>query len=299
MQNAAIVYLTRQRDLWIFVHSLKLLFKNLNRENKYPVIVFHDDITPVIISNILVEMHKFLGYLPNVKFEKITFVLPDDVSSDPAKYIMEGEHPTIQQFPIGYRHMCRFFGGMVFNHPTMLKYKYYMRVDSDSFILSTVQNDPFEWIAENKFIYADYPFGSETPKEVEWARRGLWECVKEFITSNFNKLTNPPTEWNGELYNTNFEICDMDFFRTKEYQDFFNHIDSTKNIFYRRWGDSMIRWLGVRLFMPNSVGIMTDLNFCYQHGSYAGNSKLAEKESIDILPEPFKGCYFKCLTNGN
>jgi hypothetical protein len=296
MQNAVIVYLTRQRDLWYFVHSLKLLFKNLNTDNKYPVIVFHDDITPVIISNILVELHNFLGYLPNVKFEKIAFTLPEGISTDPAKYAMEGEHPTLQQFPLGYRHMCRFFGGLIFNHPSMLKYKYYMRVDSDSFMLSKVSQDPFQWMADNGYEYSDYPLGTDSPKEIEWARRGMWESAKEFIAMNSNRISNPPSNWEGELYNTNFEICDMDFFRKTEYQEYFKHIDDTGNIFYRRWGDHVIRWLGIRLFMkPNGVGKMTELNFCYQHGSFAGNPKLATQDSIDVLPEPFKGCYYKCL----
>lgn len=297
MQKAAIVYLTRQKDLWMFVHSIKSLFDNFNNTYKYDVVVFHDDITATAISGTLVELHNQLGYVPNIKFEKIHFVLPEWVSSDTQKYTTDGPHPTLQQFPLGYRHMCRFYSGLIFNHPAMKPYKYYMRLDSDSFILSKIDKDPFQYMADNGYEYAAYSLGlPEEAKEIWWARLGLWETTQEFIKNNTVKF--PLENWDGEVYNTNLEIVDMDFFRGSDYQNYFNHLDFTGNIFYRRWGDAPIRWLGVRMFMAeNKIWCLRDgAKFSYLHGSQLGNPHLVDFESVSRLPEPFKTGALKQLT---
>ena len=138
MENAAIVYMTRKNDLWIFKHSINFLYSNFNKEANYPVIVFYDDLTKPDIANLLTEFSIAFGYMPNIKFEKLEFTLPEGISEDPARYTL-----PLTQFRMGYRHMCRFYGGQIFNHPALAKYKWYMRLDSDSFILSKISRDPF------------------------------------------------------------------------------------------------------------------------------------------------------------
>lgn len=284
--NAAIAYLTRERDLWLLRTSIRLLFLNFNKEHDYTVIVFHDDLTPVTISNLLVTLSLDLGYTPKLNFEKLQFVLPEEVSTDPSRYTL-----SLTTFPIGYRHMCRFYAGQIFNHPALLPYKFYMRLDSDSFILSKPKKDPFVHMEENGYQYA---FMEKEELDAPWACEGLWDCTKEFIDTNLDRISNPPTAWNGELYNTNFEIADMSFFREKNYQDYFNHVDSTRNIYYKRWGDHCIRWLGMRLFMkPENILCIED--FCYQHGGDVRNIQYADRSSIDLEPEPFKRCILEKL----
>lgn len=312
MQKAAIVYLTRQKDLWMFVHSLKLLYKNFNKKYNYPVVVFHDDVQQQQISSILLEMKNYLGGTPDIKFEQLALNVPSFVSTSPQHYLHpDGQPISLNNFSLGYRSMCRFFSGLIMKHPAMKPYKYYMRMDSDSFMLSAIEIDPFQYMKENGYQYADATcIGIEmeekngwryAAKEIIWAREGLWEATKNFIDSNLHRMKSPIQKYEGELYNTNMEIVDMDFFRGKDYQDFFEHLDSTGNIYYKRWGDAPIRWLGVRLFMePSKVFWGTDVfKFCYQHGSLIIGLEYADAESVELLPEIFKKWFMRARQEQN
>lgn len=306
MQKAAIVYLTRYQDLWEFIPSLKLLYKNFNTKYNYPVIVFHDDLTPQVISSILMEMNRYLGHVPNVKFERMSLDVPSWVSLDPTKYVHPEGYPiSLQHFSMEYRVMCRFFAGAIVNHPALKDYKYYMRIDSDSYLLSHIQVDPFDYMAEGGYHYMDCACPLQpvddtgtwgyAGKEISWAKEGLWENTKEFIETHRQEIKDPPKTYDGELYNSNMIIMDMDFFRSKNYQDYFNYLDKTGNLFYRRWGDHCIQWLGIRLFSEPSKVLcgMDVMKFCYQHGSLINGMQYADAESINLLPQVFKNSFMK------
>jgi len=279
MENAAIVYMTRKSDLWVFKHSINFLYTNFNKEENYPVIVFYDDLTKPDIANLLTEFALSFGFMPNMKFERIEFALPEGISEDPNLY-----SPSLNQFRMGYRHMCRFYGGKIFNHPALAKYKWYMRLDSDSFILSKVTRDPFKVMRENDYHYA---FMEKEESDAPWACEGLWDATKKFMEENKSRVLNSKFEWNLEVYYTNFEIVDMDFYRSTNYQDYFNYLDSTGNIFYKRWGDHCIRWLGSTMFMP-SEKVWCIKEFSYQHGGVVNNTQYIDKNRIDIVPEPYR-----------
>jgi len=47
---------------------------------------------------------------------------------------------------------------------------------------------------------------------------------------------------------SNFEIADMDFWRSKEYEEYFEHLDRAGGFFYERWGDAPVHSIGLGLF---------------------------------------------------
>ena len=49
--------------------------------------------------------------------------------------------------------MIRFFAVSLWEHPAMQQYKYYFRLDSDSFLLSRLWSDPFGFFAKNDFKF--------------------------------------------------------------------------------------------------------------------------------------------------
>lgn len=286
MENAAIVYMTRKNDLWIFRHSIRFLYSNFNKDANYPVVVFYDDLTKPEIANLMTEFTLDFGFMPNIKFEKLEFTVPEGISQEPKLY-----SPPLTQFRMGYRHMCRFYGGQIFNHPALAKYRWYMRLDSDSFVVSKIQRDPFKVMRENDYQYA---FMEREEYDAPWACEGLWDTTKQFIKNNTDSVINSQFEWNMEVYNTNFEIVDMNFFRSKNYQEYFNYLDSTGNIFYKRWGDHCIRWLGMKMFMePEKIWCYKD--FCYQHGGDVKNIELVDMASVQHIPESFKSGMMKAL----
>lgn len=284
MQNGVIIYLSRERDASFLYHSLYLLFKNFNAEHKYPIVVFHDDIQKTTISRILLMINQNFGFVPNIRFEHLTFEFPSHISKDPSAYKV-----PLSQFPIGYRHMCRFHSGEIYKHPSLSQYDWYMRLDSDSFILSPIKGDVFETMSQKNYEYA---YMETTIKEPEFVVEGLWQSTKDFMKANSitpkslnDKLENG--EWGNDMFYTNFELAKFSLFRSEEYMKYYDWIDKTGNIYYNRWGDAPIHWLGVHMFTDNEkIWCIQDIT--YQHGSIVRNASCMDQNCINYLPEIFK-----------
>lgn len=106
----------------------------------------------------------------------------------------------------------------------------------------------------------------DSPESVE----SLWPETRKFIQDNAQYLNhNNAIKWlqdadhrpdnykkaNG--YSTchfwsNFEIGDMNFFRGKAYEDYFNHLDRSGGFFYERWGDAPVHSIALGLFEDKS-----------------------------------------------
>lgn len=51
---------------------------------------------------------------------------------------------------------------------------------------------------------------------------------------------------------SNFEIGDLDFWRSEKYQQYFEHLDQSGGFFYERWGDAPVHSIALGLFEDNS-----------------------------------------------
>jgi hypothetical protein len=51
---------------------------------------------------------------------------------------------------------------------------------------------------------------------------------------------------------SNFEIADMNFWRSKKYKDYFDHLDRAGGFFYERWGDAPVHSIALGLFEDKS-----------------------------------------------
>ncbi|KAI9766217.1 MAG: alpha-1,2-mannosyltransferase (Kre5) [Candelina submexicana] len=78
-----------------------------------------------------------------------------------------------------------------------------------------------------------------------------------------------PEAMEGETYNmchfwSNFEIARLDWFRSKEYEDFFNMMDRSGGFWMERWGDAPIHSLAAgALLSPKDIHYFRD--FGYRH----------------------------------
>lgn len=176
-----------------------------------------------------------------------------------------------------YRHMCRYQSGFFFRHPEMLKYRYYWRVEPDVDFYCDVDYDPFLFMMANKKTYGFTISFVEFKRTVET----LWTTVQDFLRKNPDVIV-PGNSMNFILddknkgidgdYNlchfwTNFEIADADFWRSKPYQDFFNHLDQSGGFFYERWGDAPVHSIAASLFLPSSA-IHHFNDIAYRHTAY-------------------------------
>lgn len=286
-ENAVIVYMSRMRDIPLLYRSLSLLCMNFKHVRDYPIVIFHDDITKPAVANLTVALHKEFGFVPNMRFELLRFETPSWISTDESKYII-----PLSEAWMGYRHMCRFHSGGIYRDERLLKYDYYMRLDSDSYIYSPVQYDIFERM---KSMDKEYAYMSDEEGDIPSVVQDLWEETLSFMESNGIPI-NPYLQsrlvdgkWNCNMFYTNFEVAKFSFFRGKEYMSYFDHLDRSGGIYYKRWGDAPIHWLGVRLFMdPNKVFAVKDIT--YHHNGWIKNlSSMPNKQVPDKIMRLLEG----------
>lgn len=268
MKNC-IVYLLRSsiEDVEMLNKSLNLLEMNLLRfTSNYDVIIFHE--------NTLGDLKQLINSNLNIKYQEISIEQPNYSEEVQLKIPKFFPHPTHGEgpiawghpgFSIGYRNMCRFFSGEFHNLPILKNYKYYLRLDSDSYILSPLNYDIFKYadFVDLVYGYCEPAVQIDNPKVVE----GLNRFTKEYLQArNINTYHDIDLIPEGKMFYTNFELGKVDWFINSEYIRYYNEIDRSGNIYIRRWGDAPIKYLGVTLFCePEKV--VPIRGFTYQHGA--------------------------------
>jgi len=251
-----LVYLVRssEEDVVNFNRSLSLVEENLvPTTNDFDVVVFCEPSFEDLKSKVETNL--------NLTYQTIEFKVPN-YSQEIVDQIPEFfPHPTHGNgpvawghpgFPIGYRHMCRFFSGQMYEFDILHKYDYYLRLDTDSYITTRIPYDIFELAKQNEIYYGFVKIEEDNPKVVE----GLWDTVKE-------KYPNDLPE--NLMFYTNFELGKMSWFLTSGYMEFYNYLDSIGGIYTKRWGDAPIKFLGVNLLMDQK-NISQMGGFVYNHG---------------------------------
>ncbi|ORY98722.1 nucleotide-diphospho-sugar transferase [Syncephalastrum racemosum] len=161
-----------------------------------------------------------------------------------------------------YRFSSRFMAGMIFHHPALKELDYYWRFEAGTEYICPIQFDAFEFMYDHKkklsFSMALYEYEETIPtlfktatefaaKHPEWVQPAdkddsLWRFIIDGETNGYNRCH----------FWSNFQIADLNFFRSEQYQAFFNYIDQSNGIFYERWGDPVIQSLGAVLFLEKS-----------------------------------------------
>ncbi len=177
-----------------------------------------------------------------------------------------------------YRHMCRFESGFFFNHDLLKEYTWYWRVEPEVEYFCDIDFDPFQYMIDNKKVYGTMLI----PYEIIDTIPSLWSTVKSFVklenlTSTMlgQKRTKDNalyliSEDDGETYNnchfwTNFEIANLDFFRSELYTKYFNYLDKSNGFWYERWGDAPIHTMAAALFLDKSQIHLFSQQFGYRH----------------------------------
>jgi len=253
-----------------FYKSLSLLYENYLKTFPCDVVVFHEK---EFISQLPDLINTFLNI--SFKFFEIQFNLPKyppNIMENIPEYF---PHPTHGNGPIawghpgfslGYRHMCNFFSGELYQQVGLNDYDYYMRLDTDSYILKKVSYNVFDMMRHHNAIYGfiGAAVQIDNPKVVE----GLWDACKEFsdvsqYVQDKLKISQIPS---GKMYYNNFEIGKLSWFKDIPYTSFFEHIKKLGGIYTKRWGDAPIRYFGINL-LSNGSNLINITDIAYQHGA--------------------------------
>ncbi|KAF7559053.1 hypothetical protein G7046_g5105 [Stylonectria norvegica] len=179
---------------------------------------------------------------------------------------------------ISYHKMCRWNSGLFYKHPALKDTRYYWRVEPNVHFFCDVDYDVFRYMHDNNKTYGFTINLYDDPKTVPT----LWPETVKFLaehpdylhdTSAMKWVTDdvrrPDHNKKAHGYSTchfwsNFEVGDMAFWRSKKYEDYFNHLDRTGGFFYERWGDAPVHSIALGLFEDASkIHWFRDIG--YQH----------------------------------
>jgi len=216
----------------------------------YPVIILvEDNFKDEYIDRINNNIHF------NVIFENIKFKTYDELNNKNIESVLI-THNGIHKWPLGYRHMCRFWTGDFLNKSVMNKYKYIWRMDSDAYITSEINYDLFTYMETNNIVY-NYSNITHDEEEV---------CVGLYhFSENFFKKRNMNFHWDiYNMFTTHVEIINVEeLLNNALYLEYYNEIDETDNFYLYRWGDAPIRFIT----LTNLNLKCEPMNISYYHGN--------------------------------
>lgn len=213
--------------------SLPLLKRNLL--DKYPIdyIVFHERGFSEANKN------EIRNRVSGVIFKEIKFNIPE--SAQGFKPLWSEDWSLAKC--ISYGGMCTFFAMQVFEILIDMGYDYYLRLDDDSYLHGSFQENPFEKMQkENK----SYGYCLEI-KEAPHVIQGLFPFIKEQIETEYS-FEEP--YW---IYYNNFEIVNLKRYYSGQIKEITQKIHESGGIYHWRWGDAPIRTILVSMFLPDEV----------------------------------------------
>ncbi len=97
--------------------------------------------------------------------------------------------------------------------------------------------------------------------------------------------------WNMCHFWSNFEIADMDFFRSQQYRDMFRFLDEDGGFYYERWGDAAVHSLAAAMLLePQELHHFSDLGYVHDALQYCTfQSTLEEKKRGFTTPPGISG----------
>jgi alpha 1,2-mannosyltransferase len=253
--KACFVVLIRNDDLHDFRWTMRQLEDRFNHKYNYPYVFLNE--VPFTeefkkLTSALTKAKTEYGLIPTQHWSVPKEINMETVRKNMAQMRDEG---VIYGDSLPYRHMCRFESGFFYRHELLDKYDYYWRVEPGVQFYCNVDFDPFMYLKENDIKYSFTISLYEYPKTIPT----LWNAVKEFI-EKYPKLIEKDnlmefiSEDNGENFNlchfwSNFEIADLNFWRSDAYTNFFNFLDKKGGFFYERWGDAPVHSIAAALFL--------------------------------------------------
>lgn len=269
--KAAIVILCRNSDLDDLEETLNQFEARFNSKFSYPYVFLND----VPFSDEFKEGVSKLTGTATIKFGLIPeehWSIPSWIDKDKAEKRRNEmrNDGLLYGGNLAYQNMCRFNSGFFFRQKILEEYDYYWRVEPGVKFTCEINYDPFEFMLHND---KDYGFTMIVP-EGRNTIPTLWETVHEFRRNNkrlihTNHFLKAFKEDDKDDYNlchfwSNFEIGNLNFFRSPEYVAFFDFLDKKGGFFYERWGDAPVHTLGLALLLPkDSIHFFSDIG--YEH----------------------------------
>ena len=136
---------------------------------------------------------------------------------------------------------CRYHAGFYFYHPLMQNVDYSWRVEPGSHYSCDLTDDPFLQMKSNNKTLGF----ALTDRAQQGAVTNLWPITLQFMMHEYQHILqatetifkwmfDADTSFNSCHIQSSFQIVNMAFLRSHEYQKYFNYLDSSGGFFYER-----------------------------------------------------------------
>ncbi|KAJ2773016.1 hypothetical protein IWQ56_001146 [Coemansia nantahalensis] len=263
--RAAFVVLARNSELHTLRASIRQLEDQFNARHRYPYVFLNDEPFTAEFKQAMEWATTGDCHFGLVPYEH--WSMPPWVDRPRALWAMRAMGATV---PYGgsesYRKMCRFESGFFYRHPLLDEYDYYWRVEPGVEFTCAIPYDPFKYLADTGKLYGFAISLREFPATVRtlWATTNAFRAAyPEYIAANntLRWLTTPGGEYNMCHFWSNMEIASLAFFRSPEYEAYFDFLDRAGGFFLERWGDAPVHSLAVAMFLRKSQVHFFDIGY--------------------------------------
>lgn len=138
-------------------------------------------------------------------------------------------------------------------------------------VLNFLKSYPLEEGNESKTTHSTESFDSNNFIQAPHYLSSLIHpnSALDFLTDSYYRSmhTNNASGYSTCHFWSNFEIGDLDFFRSPLYQAYFKHLDQSGGFFYERWGDAPVHSIALSLFVDKQR-IHWFRDIAYEHTPY-------------------------------
>jgi mannosyltransferase len=284
-ENATIVMLVRNSELDGALSAMRSLEDRFNKKYRYPWtflndVPFTDEFKEA--TSLMASGEVAYGLIPSEEWDR-----PDSIDEERFRQCMAEmvEKEVIYGFSESYRNMCRFNSGFFFRQELVNKYEWYMRVEPDVEYYCDFSYDPFKVMRLNGkkygFIIAIHEYEETIPT--------LYDTTMDFFEENPQYLhpnnsisfitdkesfsitavrMDVANDYNLCHFWSNFEIGNLDFYRSEGYLKYFEHLNNEGGFYYERWGDAPVHTLAATLMLDkDEIHYFEDIG--YFHAPFA------------------------------
>lgn len=276
--NATLLALVRNNELKDMLMSVRDLERTFNRKFNYPWLFLNDEpFTEEFKAGIRAATKAQVTFdlVPKDHWDVPSWI-NDDLYRESVQVLKEQKVQYMEKK--SYHQMCRWNSGMFYKHPALQNTRYYWRVEPHVHFFCDIDYDVFRYMQDHNKTYGFTVNIYDSPESVA----GLWPVTQQFMADHPEYIhPNNALKWLTDSENrrenfqkangystchfwSNFEIADMEFWRSEAYEAYFNYLDRAGGFFYERWGDAPVHSIGLGLFEDASkIHWFRDIG--YQH----------------------------------
>lgn len=279
LTNSTLYTLCRNSDLYELLDTIINYEARFNNKFHYDWVFLNDEPFDenfkLLVSN-AVSGNSYFDLIPNSMWSIPSTVDLDKMNFNINQIKNDNDGPYPYYDSISYRNMCRFESGFFYWHELLLNYDYFWRVEPGVRLDCDINYDIFKFMIDNNYQYGFTISMLEYPKTITSLFNSLLISLKNLnkldLINSIENYSNFVINFELNDYNlchfwTNFEIGNLNLFRSKEYNDIFIELDKFNGFYYERWGDAPIRTLILSLIL-NYPQIKRFENLGYQHNPY-------------------------------